>query len=142
MRRFRQERQILAGLEHPNIAALLDGGVTDGGRPYFAMEYVEGRPIDDYCRDRGLGVRERLLLLLTVCGAVQYAHRKLVIHRDLKPRNILVTESGVPKLLDFGIAKLLDEAGRTHDTRLTRAGDRALTPEYASPEQVRGEPVG
>ncbi|CAN5221654.1 hypothetical protein BH24PSE2_BH24PSE2_23710 [soil metagenome] len=140
VRRFRHERQILAGLEHPNIARLLDGGMTADGRPYFAMEYVQGQAIDEYCKARSLPVRERLALFLEVCEAVQYAHRNLVVHRDLKPRNILVTETGQPKLLDFGIAKLLGPADE-EAAKLTRAGDHVLTPEYAAPEQVRGEPV-
>jgi serine/threonine-protein kinase len=138
VRRFREERQILASLDHPNIARLLDGGVTVEGMPFFAMEYVEGTPIDRFCDEQQLSVEQRLELFLKVCGAVQYAHRNLVVHRDLKPSNILVTHEGEPKLLDFGIAKLLSgdaEAG------LTQAGMRMLTPEYASPEQIRGEPV-
>ena len=133
--RFKAERQILANLEHPNIARLIDGGATEEGWPWFSMEYVEGRPIDAYCVSRGLSTRQRLELFRTVCSAVQYAHQRLVIHRDLKPRNILVTDDGTPKLLDFGIAKLLStEAG--HGATLTGSG--LMTPEYASPEQVRG----
>lgn len=136
--RFRAERQILANLQHPYIARLLDGGETDDGVPYFVMEYVDGRHIADYCRGRPL--RERLSLFLKVCEAVEYAHRNLVIHRDIKPSNILVNAAGEPRLLDFGIAKLLeDEAEDT--AALTRAGLRLMTPEYASPEQVRGAPV-
>jgi serine/threonine protein kinase len=138
VRRFQHERQILAELNHPNIAGLLDGGVTADGRPYFAMEYVEGRPIDEYCRERALGIEERIALFLQACDAVQYAHRSLVVHRDLKPTNILVTEQGVPKLLDFGIAKLLGPEAQDGAAQLTRAGDLLLTPDYASPEQVRG----
>lgn len=137
--RFRHERQILADLAHPNIAALYDGGVTRDGRPYFAMELVEGRPIDEYCASMRLPVRERVALFMRVCEAVQYAHQNLVVHRDLKPGNILVTASGQPKLLDFGIAKLL-APGETASP-LTRAGDLLLTPDYASPEQVRGGAV-
>jgi non-specific serine/threonine protein kinase/serine/threonine-protein kinase len=138
--RFRYERQILAGLEHPNIARLLDGGATEDGRPYFVMEYVEGVPIDTYCSRNGLPVRRKLELFRQVCAAVQHAHQNLVVHRDLKPGNILVGEDGVPKLLDFGIAKLLrQEAPR--ETALTQLGMRLMTPEYASPEQVRGLPV-
>lgn len=133
--RFKAERQILANLEHPNIARLIDGGATEEGWPYFSMEYVDGRPIDAYCASRGLSTRQRLELFRTVCSAVQYAHQRLVIHRDLKPSNILVTDDGTPKLLDFGIAKLLSaEAGQG----TTRTGLRLMTPEYASPEQVRG----
>jgi serine/threonine protein kinase/tetratricopeptide (TPR) repeat protein len=138
VRRFKHERQILAELNHPNIANLLDGGVTADGRPYFAMEFVEGRPIDEFCTARKLALRERIGLFLEVCAAVQYAHRSLVVHRDLKPSNILVTESGQPKLLDFGIAKLLGEAGAESAAHLTRAGDLFMTPDYACPEQVRG----
>ena len=134
--RFRAERQILAGLEHPNIARLLDGGTTDGGTPYLVMELVDGVPIDVFCSARNLSVGERLQLFLHVCAAVHYAHQRLVIHRDIKPANILITANGIPKLLDFGIAKVLDPAGNTEETML-----RPFTPEYASPEQVRGEPV-
>jgi non-specific serine/threonine protein kinase/serine/threonine-protein kinase len=134
--RFRAERQILAGLEHPNIARLVDGGTTDAGTPYLVMELVDGVPIDEFCRARSLSVTERLRLFLPVCAAVQYAHQRLVIHRDIKPANILITANGIPKLLDFGIAKVLDPAGNTEETML-----RPFTPEYASPEQVRGEPV-
>jgi non-specific serine/threonine protein kinase/serine/threonine-protein kinase len=134
--RFRAERQILAGLEHPNIARLVDGGTTDAGTPYLVMELVDGVPIDEFCRARGLSIAERLRLFRQVCSAVQYAHQRLVIHRDIKPANILVTADGIAKLLDFGIAKILDLAGNTEETML-----RPFTPEYASPEQVRGEPV-
>jgi eukaryotic-like serine/threonine-protein kinase len=134
--RFRAERQILAGLDHPNIARLVDGGTTDAGTPYLVMELVDGAPIDEFCRASSLSVTERLRLFLQVCAAVQYAHQRLVIHRDIKPANILITASGIPKLLDFGIARVLDPAGNTEETML-----RPFTPEYASPEQVRGEPV-
>ena len=137
--RFLAERRILARLEHPNIARLLDGGTTPEGAPYFVMERVEGEPLDAYCDRRRLGVRERLRLFVTVCEAVQHAHRNLVVHRDLKPSNLLVTAGGTVKLLDFGIAKLLDRTGE--GAGLTRRGDLPMTPEYASPEQVRGEPV-
>jgi serine/threonine protein kinase len=137
--RFRHERQILADLDHPHIAALYDGGVTRDGRPYFAMEYVEGQPINEYAVR--LPVRERVALFMRVCEAVQYAHRNLVVHRDLKPGNILVTASGQPKLLDFGIAKLLAQGEGEAGSQLTCAGDLLLTPDYASPEQVRGGPV-
>ncbi|HZX24160.1 MAG TPA: serine/threonine-protein kinase [Woeseiaceae bacterium] len=134
--RFRVERQILANLEHPNIARLLDGGRTGAGVPYIVMEYVDGVSIVDYAATRSLD--RRLDLFLAICDAVQYAHRKLVVHRDIKPSNILVGGDGVPKLLDFGIAKLLDPA----DTEpLTRAEARIMTPEYASPEQLSGQPV-
>ena len=133
--RFRTERQILASLDHPHIARLLDGGTTEDGLPYFVMEYVEGVPIDDYADAKELSVVERLELFLRVCDAVSYAHQRLVIHRDIKPLNILVTPEGVPKLLDFGIAKLVaaDDVGAS-----TLTGMTPLTPEYASPEQVQG----
>jgi len=108
LRRFRSERQILAHLDHPNIAKLFDGGTTEDGRPYFVMEFVEGWPIDEYCDERKLTTRDRLELFRSVCSAVHFAHQNLIVHRDLKPGNILVTDGGVPKLLDFGIAKLLD----------------------------------
>jgi non-specific serine/threonine protein kinase/serine/threonine-protein kinase len=132
------ERRILAGLEHDNIARLIDGGTTEDGLPYFTMEHVEGVPIGDYCAARGLDVSARLQLVRRVCAAVEYAHQRLVIHRDLKPGNILVTSEGVPKLVDFGIAKLLT-AEDTGKAALTR--ELAMTPEFASPEQVRGEAV-
>ncbi|MBV9926825.1 MAG: serine/threonine protein kinase [Acidobacteria bacterium] len=139
LRRFRNERQILASLSHPNIARLLDGGTAPDGSPYFVMEYVEGEPLVEYCDRRALSAAERLRLFRTVCAAVSHAHQNLVVHRDLKPSNILVTKDGTPKLLDFGVAKLLDpERGAAAHTR-TRA--RVLTPEYASPEQVRGQNV-
>ncbi len=139
-RRFYDERQMLAWLTHPNIAGLVDGGVTEGGQPWFAMEYVDGIPIDRYCDANGLSVEQRLALFTQVCDAVEQAHRKLIVHRDLKPANILVSATGQVKLLDFGIAKLLDPtplAGGAGDTRTTRY----LTPEYASPEQLRGDPI-
>ena len=144
--RFRQERQILANLVHPNIARLLDGGVTEDGLPYLVMELIDGLPIDAYCDRRRLPVARRLELFRTVCGAVQYAHRNLVVHRDLKPSNILVTADGVPKLLDFGIAKLLEPDGLASErdaapAELTLDGPRPMTPSYASPEQVLGQPV-
>jgi tetratricopeptide (TPR) repeat protein len=142
-RRFVEERQILASLEHPGIARLLDGGVTDDGSPWFAMEYVEGTPIDRYCDEHCLTLRERLALFCDACAAVAFAHRNLVVHRDLKPSNLLVTEDRAVKLLDFGIAKLLAPVEGAGDTEpVTRTGWRALTPEYASPEQVRGDRVG
>ena len=139
--RFRHERQILAHLDHPHIARLIDGGNTSQGRPFLVMEYVQGRPIDVFCREDGLGIGDRCRLFLKVCQAVSYAHRNLVVHRDLKPGNILVSAEGSPKLLDFGVAKLLDpeiDPGRAP----TVAAGRLMTPEYASPEQVRGELVG
>jgi non-specific serine/threonine protein kinase/serine/threonine-protein kinase len=136
--RFRAERQILADLDHPNIARLLDGGATPGGQPYLVMEYVPGVTIDRFCGERDLPVTSRLHLFLQVCDAIGYAHRKLVIHRDIKPGNILVTEDGVVKLLDFGIAKLLP-GGESGESALTGVTERLLTPEYASPEQLHGE---
>jgi serine/threonine protein kinase len=139
--RFLSERQVLARISHPNIARLLDGGLTEGGQPYFVMEHVEGVPIDRYCDEHRLGVRERLELFRTVCGAVRHAHRNLVVHRDLKPANILVTGEGEVKLVDFGIAKVLDPETFPDDMPQTRVGQRLMTPEYASPEQLRGEPV-
>ncbi|HEX4629682.1 MAG TPA: serine/threonine-protein kinase [Chthoniobacterales bacterium] len=139
LRRFQTERQILARLEHPNIARLLDGGVTDDDLPYFVMEYVDGRPITEFCRDHALTIEERLRLFLKICSALQFAHQNLVVHRDLKPGNILVLPDGEPKLLDFGIAKLLgpDEAS----LEVTMAEHQRFTPAYASPEQVRGGPI-
>ncbi|HEY2796418.1 MAG TPA: protein kinase [Thermoanaerobaculia bacterium] len=134
--RFRTERQISAALEHPNIARLLDGGTTDSGEPYFVMEYVEGENLLDFCAGRRLRLEERLRLFGTICAAVEYAHRNLVVHRDIKPSNILVAEDGTPKLLDFGIAKLLEPDGGVGDRTATVM--RVLTPDYASPEQVRG----
>ena len=140
-RRFLTERQILAQLVHPNIAWLLDGNVTETGSPYLVMEYVEGLPILEYCDRHRLTIEQRLALFLDVCAAVGYAHRKLIVHRDLKPGNILVTNTGVAKLLDFGIAKLLEpDPALAHDSTVT--GMRLMTPDYASPEQVRGERVG
>jgi tRNA A-37 threonylcarbamoyl transferase component Bud32/tetratricopeptide (TPR) repeat protein len=138
--RFRRERQILANLDHTYIARLIDGGSTPEGRPFLVMEYVEGRPIDVYCRELGLDIEARCRLFLKVCEAVSYAHRNLVIHRDLKPDNILVAANGEPKLVDFGVAKLLDTELDSGLTTIT-AG-RLLTPEYASPEQVRGQLIG
>ena len=134
---FLHERQILASLDHPNIARLYDGGTTEEGVPYLVMELIQGTPIDEYCDEHDLSVDDRLRLFTQVCAAVQYAHQRLVIHRDIKPSNILVTPEGVPKLLDFGIAKILDPAVAGKETTQFRA----MTPEYASPEQVRGEPI-
>jgi len=136
---FRKERQILAALQHPNIARLLDGGSTEDGLPYFAMEYVEGSPLLEFVTP--LSIRRRLELFRSVCAAVQYAHQNLIVHRDLKPGNILVTADGTPKLLDFGVAKLVDPESVGRNRTLTLAGGRLMTPDYASPEQVRGEPV-
>jgi serine/threonine-protein kinase len=139
--RFLAERQILASLDHPNIAQLLDAGVTDGQLPYLVMEYVEGLPITTYCDRHRLDVKARLRLFQSVCAAVHHAHRNLVIHRDLKPSNILVTASGQVKLLDFGIAKLQNPVLGGVPLAVTRTDVRVTTPEYASPEQVRGEPL-
>jgi len=139
--RFRVERQILADLDHPNIAHLLDGGETVDGVPYLVMEYVDGRPIDKYCDEQRLSVQDRLRLYQKICSAIDYAHRKLIVHRDIKPSNILVTADGEPKLLDFGIAKLLDESAMNYAVAVTRDGASIMTPEYASPEQVRAEAV-
>jgi serine/threonine protein kinase/tetratricopeptide (TPR) repeat protein len=136
--RFRQERQILAGFEHENIARLIDGGSTDEGHPYFVMELVEGQPIDEYCDERKLGVAARLELFQKVCSAVQYAHQRLVVHRDIKPGNILVTANGVPKLLDFGIATILSADADSQGAAPTVTLMPALTPQFASPEQLRG----
>jgi serine/threonine protein kinase/tetratricopeptide (TPR) repeat protein len=152
VRRFLEERRILALLEHPRIARLIDGGLTADGQPYFAMEYVEGEPVDGYCDARALSIGDRLELFADVCDAVQYAHQHLVVHRDLKPSNILVTKRssagadepgsrGEVKLLDFGIAKLLDPLDAVGEVQLTRTGVYPMTPDYAAPEQVRGEPV-
>ena len=141
LRRFRHERQALAVLDHPNIGHLYDGGTTEEGVPYFIMEYVAGEPVTDYCDRLRLSIDDRLILFTKVCGAVAYAHRNLIVHRDLKPGNIYVTADGEPKLLDFGIATLLDpdRSGGSGDP--TTAAMRFVTPEYASPEQLRGEPV-
>ena len=139
--RFTRERRILARLEHPHIARLLDGGATEDGRPYFVMELVEGEPITDYCRSRNLAVEPRLELLQDCCDAVAAAHRNLVVHRDLKPSNVLVTKSGEVKLLDFGIAKLLGPEDTGEAAAETRTEFRLLTPAYAAPEQILGEPV-
>jgi eukaryotic-like serine/threonine-protein kinase len=139
--RFRAERQILASLNHPSIARLLGGGATDDGRPYLVMELVDGEPITLYADRRRLTVDQRLRLFVTVARAVQYAHRNLIVHRDIKPGNILVAADGEVKLLDFGIAKLLDDSPASGTAPHTRTGYRLFTPEYASPEQLRGEPV-
>ena len=142
--RMTRERDILAKLEHPNIARLYDAGFDEHGRPYLAMEYVEGRPLDVYCNEHGLGLRERLGLFLQIVRAVAHAHARLVVHRDLKPSNLLVTSDGSVRLLDFGIAKLIEGdpgAESARETRLTRLAGRALTPEYAAPEQIRGETI-
>jgi eukaryotic-like serine/threonine-protein kinase len=139
--RFRRERQILAALDHPNIAKLLDGGTTDQGFPYFIMEYIQGTRLDEYCDSNKLTTSERLELFRIVCGAVQFAHQNLIVHRDLKPANILVTPDGTPKLLDFGIAKFLNAGSFADDLPPTDTIMRAMTPEYASPEQFKGDPI-
>nr|MDP9113070.1 protein kinase [Acidobacteriota bacterium] len=141
LRRFRTERQVLASLNHPNIARLIDGGSTPDGLPYLVMEYVEGTPIDQYCDHWKCTISERLQLFRDVCSAVHYAHQNLVVHRDIKTGNILVTPDGIPKLLDFGIAKLLGPEGSTLDLAQTRPEMRPMTLDYASPEQVRGEAI-
>lgn len=141
LRRFRTERQILANLDHPHIAGLLDGGVAPDGRPYLVMEFVDGSPIDAWCTERNLDLRARLELFLTVCDAVRHAHRNLVVHRDLKPANILVPDDGRVQLLDFGVAKLLDPGAADLTQDLTEPGARLLTPRYAAPELLRGEPA-
>lgn len=139
--RLKIERQILATLDHPNIAKLLDGGTTLAATPYIVMEYIDGIPIDAYCDRHKLTLHQRLALFQTVCSAVHYAHQNLVVHRDLKPSNILVTPEGVPKLLDFGIAKVLDNRQVLHTVAVTHADIRLMTPDHASPEQVRGDPI-
>ena len=142
LKRFQAERQILANLNHPNIARLLDAGETPHGQPFLVMEYVHGEPIDRYCDQLRLTIKQRLQLFVKVCAAVQYAHQNLVVHRDIKPGNILVTPDGSPKLLDFGIAKLMDASARAAaEMALTRINDRVLTPEYASPEQILGQNI-
>ena len=141
VRRFQSERQILARLHHPHIARLLDGGLTEDGQPYFAMEYVDGVPLDAYCDAHDASIDERIQRFRMVCEAVQYAHRRLVVHRDLKPSNILVTEGGSVKLLDFGIAKMLAGDDATSDPALTQTGHAVMTPAYAAPEQVQHAPV-
>lgn len=139
--RFRSERQILAQLEHPNIARLIDGGATDDGVPYLVMELIAGQAIDVYCEERQLSITQRVRLFLQVCAAVSFAHQRLVVHRDLKPGNILVTADGTVKLLDFGIAKLIESEQATEPSDMTATHVRVMTMEYASPEQVRGDPI-
>lgn len=141
VRRFRSERQILAAIDHPHIAKLYDGGTTEDGSPFLVMEHVDGKPIDEYCDEKRLTISDRLRLFRKVCGAVQVAHQNLVIHRDLKPANVLVTLDGEPKLLDFGIAKLIGTSVAPDEPGVTQLGTRPMTPEYASPEQARGAPV-
>ncbi|HEX4955315.1 MAG TPA: serine/threonine-protein kinase [Thermoanaerobaculia bacterium] len=140
--RFRAERRILAQLDHPNVAKLLDGGASEDGRPYFVMELVDGQPIDRHCDGQSLGLEARVRLFLKVCSAVAYAHQNLVVHRDLKPSNLLITADGEPKLLDFGIAKLLAPESSEGALLVTAEGMGPLTPAYASPEQVLGQPIG
>ena len=141
LKRFQIERQTLANLQHKNIARLLDGGRTNDGLPYLVMELIDGTPITEFCDKEKLSIQARLKIFRKVCEAVQYAHQNLVIHRDLKPGNILVTKEGIPKLLDFGIAKLIDEELVENNEGLTRTGVWHLTPEYASPEQIKGEKI-
>jgi serine/threonine protein kinase len=140
LRRFQDERQTLARLDHPNIGRLLDGGSTGDGRPYLVMEYVEGRPIDQFCDGEHVAGRDRVRVFRAVCQAAQHAHQNLVIHRDLKPDNILVAADGSPKLLDFGIAKVLAPA-RGEVPAPTSLIERRMTLAYSSPEQMRGEPM-
>ncbi len=141
LQRFRAERQILATLTHPNIGAILDGGNTEDGRPYLVMEYVEGQPITAASETRGLSIRERIELFRSLCSAVHYAHQKLVIHRDIKPNNVMVTPEGTVKLIDFGISKPLAPELIPGELARTEDGQRLMTPDYASPEQVLGQPV-
>src|SRR5689334_12836628 len=139
LRRFLSERRIAARLEHPNIAQLLDAGAMPDGEPYFVMEYVQGEPLLEYCKRRSATLEERLEIFEEICGAVSFAHRNLVVHRDIKPANVVVTDGGTPKLLDFGIAKLLDAEGRPSGG--TQTMNPVMTPDYASPEQIRGAPI-
>ena len=141
VKRFERERKLLASLRHTNVASLVDAGVTPDGLPYLVMEYIDGEPIDACSDRRRLTIRERLHLVLHVCAAVAYAHRNLLVHRDIKPSNILVTGAGVPKLLDFGIAKLIPDEDDTGVLTRTATERRIVTPQYASPEAMRGEPV-
>ena len=141
IQRFLRERRILARLQHPCIAGLLDGGVTQDGRPFLVMEYVEGVPLTSHCDRNAMGIEARLRLFVDSCAAVQYAHRNLVVHRDLKPANILVTADGRVKLLDFGIARLLEPELTEVTFTSTEFGFRAMTPEYAAPEQVSGDTI-
>ncbi len=134
--RFRHEGKLLARLDHPNIARLLDAGITDLGEPYLVLEYVEGQRIDVYCANARLGLRQRIELFLELLSAVAHAHRNLIVHRDIKPANVLVTPAGQAKLLDFGIGKLVED-----QDELTNTGQRILTPQFAAPEQLLGEPV-
>ncbi|MEO8398895.1 MAG: serine/threonine-protein kinase, partial [Ignavibacteriaceae bacterium] len=140
LKRFQNERQTLANLNHPNISKLLDAGITEDGIQFLVMEFIDGIPVDEYCDKNNLSIKERLKLFLKIAGVVKYAHHNLIVHRDLKPNNILVTEEGEPKLLDFGIAKILDPEGTENET-LTHKGVNNFTPEYASPEQVKDEAI-
>ena len=139
IKRFSIEQQALAGLDHPFIAKIIDGGTTENGLPYFIMELVEGEPIDQYCRNKDLTIQEKLKLFRKVCSAVQYAHQNLIVHRDIKPGNIFIKPDGTPKLLDFGISKLLNSSNE--QTNLTKSGFKLMTPEYASPEQFKGQQI-
>src|SRR5690606_36456339 len=139
LRRFLQERRILARLRHPHIVRLLDGGMSADGRPFYVMDHVDGQPITAFAMQHALVVRARVGLLATVAEAVAYAHSQLVVHRDLKPSNVLVDQAGTPRVLDFGIAKLIEESG---EATMTGTGMRVLSPAYAAPEQILGEPVG
>jgi len=141
VKRFQNERQTLANLQHPNIARLLDGGTTDDGLPYLVMEYIEGNSLIEYCDEKKLNIKQRLDIFRLVCDAVQFAHQNLIVHRDIKPGNVLVNKQGIPKLLDFGIAKLMDEEIAEENEGLTKTGVWHLTPEYASPEQIKGERI-
>ncbi len=141
VQRFLVEREILAGLQHPNIAHLYDGGVTEDGLPYLVMEYIDGKPLDEYCDEQKLSIAERLEIFRDVCTAVQFAHKNLIVHRDLKPQNIYVTKEGVVKILDFGIAKLLNPQHQQISSVETLPSSKIWTPQYAAPEQVKGEPI-
>ncbi|MCB1025433.1 MAG: serine/threonine protein kinase, partial [Acidobacteria bacterium] len=141
IKRFRHERQILASFEHQYIGRLLDGGTTSDGLPYFVMEYVEGDSLYDFCDSRKLNVKDRLNIFRQICEAISYAHEKQIIHRDIKPGNILVAEGGAPKLLDFGIAKILDSELIHESVSPTASVVRLMTPDYASPEQINGEEI-
>ncbi len=141
LRRFHRERQMLANLQHPGITQLLDGGMTEEGTPYLVMEYVDGKSVDRYCDEHRLSIIDRLQLFCQICSTVQFAHQNLIVHRDLKPSNILVTPGGHPKLLDFGIAKLLEVTSEHGVGEATHTLMRGLTPRYASPEQIRGDPI-
>ena len=138
-KRFQREREILASLDHPNIARLLDAGTTEDKIPFFAMDYVDGLPIDEYCNKHRLDLNTRLDLFRQICSTVDFAHRNLIVHRDLKPSNILVTDDGTPKLLDFGISKILSDGENLNAATVTKLG--AMTPGYASPEQLQNESV-